>query len=354
MLISKYVEIGIGSANYKYYEEKGYEIPRRYNKAKKKWQFKRGEKIKVKVEDLLISRVFVRVRCDECGVENEILYQGYLNNVHEDGKTYCLKCASRIFNGGSNSYRWNESLTEEERLIINTKSRTKNVDGYSEFKRAVMKRDHYMCVVCGSKKELHVHHLNSFSSDKDNRINPENGVCLCEDCHIRFHSIYGKNDNTKEQFEDFTHIFDKDYSCDFSLSSLRKVVLLNTGEIYNTVKECAEDLGIDGRRIYEVCNHVKYSVNDYHFMFLEEYENTPKNQLHKAYTYQWRNSFGQGANKKVRCVTTNELFDCISDACEKYLGSRKNDGRIAMCCDGKRKYVGKLADGTKLVWEWIK
>lgn len=87
-------------------------------------------------------------------------------------------------------------------------------------------------------------------------------------------------------------------------------------------------------------------------MYLEEYENTPKDMLQYAHTYQGYNRHADGFFKKVNCVTTGEVFDCISDACEKYLKSRKNDGRIAMCCNGKRKYVGKLPDGTKLVWEW--
>lgn len=194
--------------------------------------------------------------------------------------------------------------------------------------------------------------MNGFSWDKANQTNPQNAVCLCEACHDLFHSIYGKENNTKEQFDEFTNHKHIDLSYSSDLSSLKKVVLLNTGKVYDTVKECAEELKIDHRRIYDVCHHKKHSVNEYHFMYLDEYQNTSRDELKNAYTYQGYNQHGDGVQKSVICVNTGEVFECISDAYRKYLGTAKNDGRIAMCCNGKRKYVGKLPDGTKLIWKW--
>ena len=60
-LISTEVEIGIGSANYKHYEDLGYNIPKYYNKNKKKMCIQRGAKIFVKVEHLLKSAVTVEI-----------------------------------------------------------------------------------------------------------------------------------------------------------------------------------------------------------------------------------------------------------------------------------------------------
>ena len=51
---------------------------------------------------------------------------------------------------------------------------------------------------------------------------------------------------------------------------------------------------------------------------------------------------------KIICITTGEIFDCISEASIKYFG--KNKSRIGACCLGKSKYSGKLKDGTKLKW----
>ena len=38
---------------------------------------------------------------------------------------------------------------------------------------------------------------------RERRIDITNGVCLCEVCHKEFHKLYGKGDNTKEQYIEF-------------------------------------------------------------------------------------------------------------------------------------------------------
>lgn len=52
-------------------------------------------------------------------------------------------------------------------------------------------------------------------------------------------------------------------------------------------------------------------------------------------------------SKKVICLTTNKIFDCLLDAAEYYNINRKS---ISQSCSNKRKSGGKLSDGTPLVW----
>ena len=58
--------------------------------------------------------------------------------------------------------------------------------------------------------------------------------------------------------------------------------------------------------------------------------------------------------KKVYCNELNILFSYIKLA-EKYCINILNIkiGPICYACDGKRKSTGKLADGTKLTWNWL-
>jgi predicted secreted Zn-dependent protease len=78
----------------------------------------------------------------------------------------------------------------------------------------VKRRDGFACVICGKHGNLNAHHKNAYASYPDQRYDVDNGVTLCADtfvegvrepsaCHNLFHKIYGKGDNTEEQFDDF-------------------------------------------------------------------------------------------------------------------------------------------------------
>lgn len=54
--------------------------------------------------------------------------------------------------------------------------------------------------------------------------------------------------------------------------------------------------------------------------------------------------------KKVKCITTGEIFNSILLGEEKYGVNRSS---ISACCRGKLKSAGKL-NGEKLIWEYYK
>ena len=69
----------------------------------------------------------------------------------------------------------------------------------------------------------------------------------------------------------------------------------------------------------------------------------PKEEIIKNY-----NTHAENMNIKVICLTTNEVFNSIKEASEKY--NIKNSCLISACCKKIRNYTGKLSDGTKLLW----
>ena len=129
MLISKEVEVTLVGANAKYYEDKGYKIPKRKNKYGK-LKIIENTKIKVKVEDLpKNSNVKIQVKCDGNDCENPYLkpmkWQAYKKYVHKNGKYYCNKCGINLIakenmkktklKHGQSFYDWCcENLNKEE------------------------------------------------------------------------------------------------------------------------------------------------------------------------------------------------------------------------------------------------
>ena len=64
------------------------------------------------------------------------------------------------------------------------------------------------CVICGSLKRREAHHLNSASYFKNQRFDVSNGVCLCHDCHMQFHTNYKKSYRQKCTKYDFYNFID--------------------------------------------------------------------------------------------------------------------------------------------------
>ena len=59
---------------------------------------------------------------------------------------------------------------------------------YNLLRRKVLERDAWRCQICGSSKDLHVHHLIRRSSLGDDAI--ENLITLCVSCHRRQHGCF--------------------------------------------------------------------------------------------------------------------------------------------------------------------
>ena len=55
-------------------------------------------------------------------------------------------------------------------------------------------------------------------------------------------------------------------------------------------------------------------------------------------------------SKKVKCITTGEIFDSITEASRKY---KCKPSHIIQNCKGEIKSCSKLKDGTKLVWKYL-
>lgn len=115
MIIDEEVEIAINNANISNLEEKGYIIPKFYNKNKRKLVVKRGSKIKVKVSDLTkSSHVLINVKCDYCFEDKLIPYKEYIRSVsiNEFVKKYCCENCDHLKKREIYGYRQNQGLLQ--------------------------------------------------------------------------------------------------------------------------------------------------------------------------------------------------------------------------------------------------
>lgn len=146
-------------------------------------------------QSILEHQIMLNCTCS-CG--NKLIVRGqYLKNGSV--KT----CGNRsIHRLGENNSNWRGGSTTEYE-----KQRKSN--SYDIWRDSVYAKDWYTCQCCGSTmNKKHAHHLLNFSNNEELRFDVLNGITLCEKCHYptfegSFHNIYGTQNNTPEQLEEF-------------------------------------------------------------------------------------------------------------------------------------------------------
>ena len=140
-------------------------------------------------DEYINSKTKIKV-VGKCGHEFETTFDSICNN---NISGYCKKCV----NAQERAYNWNGGYDLEQERFRKTYE-------FKEFRKGIMERDRYTCVCCGRHNgEMNAHHLDGYNWCIEKRVNVNNGVCLCKDCHELFHKIYGHGNNTKEQFYEF-------------------------------------------------------------------------------------------------------------------------------------------------------
>lgn len=139
----------------------------------------------------------------------------------------------------------------------------------------------------------------------------------------------------------------KDYYQKQLKNNMRRVICINTGKIYKSVKEAAEDLGVSQAAVYCACVGKRDSVGGYkgeplQVAYYEEGKEYKLKELKRINT-----------PKKVICVNTKEIFNSACEAAKKYKKYGCHQSKISLCCLGKRKHAGRLENGEYLIWRFL-
>lgn len=162
-----------------------------------------NEEIKQKIRQTCLKKY---------GVE----YSGQIPEVQEKIKQTTLERYGVVNYGaiwskehkGELSPTWKGENVIHERLI-------REQSEYREWRKSVFDRDLYTCQCCGARNgngkyiRLEAHHIYNYGKYPEKVFDIENGITFCQQCHINFHSTYGKKDNTPEQLKEFLKIKDK-------------------------------------------------------------------------------------------------------------------------------------------------
>lgn len=127
----------------------------------------------------------------------------------------------------------------------------------------------------------------------------------------------------------------------------KKVICLNTMEIFNTTVEAGKYAGVCGETIQSCCNHKKHSFSagchpaTKERLMWEYYEDD------KIYEYIPFKINTENITTKVMCINTNEVFNSIKEASEKYKVTPSN---ISSNCSHKSTFAGRDENENCLYW----
>ena len=113
-------------------------------------------------------------------------------------------------------------IKDKEEIIEKNDDRLS--DDYKDFIKSIYRRDSFECKICGDKNNLVSHHINGYNWYKEGRLEPLNNITLCSKCHEEFHNIYGRGDNTWEQFKEYLIFLKNEYSNNYIIDNTIKDV----------------------------------------------------------------------------------------------------------------------------------
>jgi len=152
-----------------------------------------SEEIKNKIQETNVERYGVKSPLQNKSIlekVRETCFEKYGETSHMKTKKYRDMFSgenSPVWKGGKNDIRWDRMSPK-----------------YNEWREFIYNKNHYTCQRC--KKvggNLECHHIFNYKDYPEKKYDKDNGITFCRKCHNKFHKIYGKRFNNKNQLEKF-------------------------------------------------------------------------------------------------------------------------------------------------------
>ncbi len=142
------------------------------------------------------------------------------------------------------------------------------------------------------------------------------------------------------------HKYDAGFRQKYLESRAKQTICINTGQVFGSISEASEKTGIPYQNIHQVClgnNRFTTGADGefYQFAYYEE-----------GKTYKLRDIDVRDLKfaEKVICVNTQKTYPSMHQASSE---TGVSQSKISMCCNGKRKHAGRLANGDWMVWRFL-
>ena len=127
------------------------------------------------------------------------------------------------------------------------------------------------------------------------------------------------------------------------------------GILVNNYKSITEAIQINGFNDNPKNSKISYCMKTNHYAFGYLWNTNDNEDVVVLYNSYQRPKKGRHAgskrSKSVICITTNEVFLTVHDACEKY---NINSSALIRVCENKRVSCGKHpVTGKKLIWKYV-
>ena len=127
---------------------------------------------------------------EKYGVDNIFKKSDYIKQCNKNKHNGLYHTQTKEF---KEAYLFKDKNVSWKGGISNSEDR-RNDPREKVWRKMVYAKDNYTCQSCGDNKggNLNAHHILPYKIHINKRFDVNNGITLCEKCHIEFHKIYGK------------------------------------------------------------------------------------------------------------------------------------------------------------------
>ena len=134
--------------------------------------------------------------CPECAFKHGLIdgdeYMHYIYDIAPSQRwKYRVVLHDGVIYWGTKNVKFEFELSESEKKSREL-TRWRQTDEYKEWRRKVLEADHGMCRRCGSNQHLCAHHIVPVSVYPKWKLEPLNGVALCNSCHSYIHATHDR------------------------------------------------------------------------------------------------------------------------------------------------------------------